>query len=154
MEELGSSQSGCTREKVHKTENVGQTAWRPYAPTGAMRLYDDGEGNVRETSLLLGHSLGPQHRQSALSALTGYSAHILRRILSKRQAHLADRITWKNTEVIDFGHCRRTPNRLKIRNSSVLLITAEMSMPILNCSTKVDTKLAFNLLHQPVCLPC
>ena len=110
MEELGSSQSGCTRKKVHNTESVGQTAWRPYAPTGAMRL-DDDEGNVRETSIQLGHPLGPQHRQSALSALTGYSAQILRRILSKRQAHLSNLITWKNTEVLDFRHCRRTPLR-------------------------------------------
>ena len=112
MEELRSSQSGFTRKKVHKTESGGQTAWRPYAPTGAMTLDNDDVGNVRETSLHLGHPLGPQHRQSALSALTGYSAHILRRILSKRQAHLADLITWKNTEVLDFRHCRRTPNRL------------------------------------------
>ena len=113
MEELGSSQSGCTRKKVHKTESVGQIAWRPYTPTGAMTLDgDDDEGNVREISLQLGHPLGSQHRQSALSALTGYSAHILRRILSKRQAHLSDLITWKNTEVLDFRHCRRTPNRL------------------------------------------
>ena len=101
MEELGSSQSGCTRKKVHKTERVGQKAWRPYAPPGAIRLDDDDEGNVRETSLRLGHPLGPQHIQSALSAL--------RRILSKRQAHLAVLITWKNTEVLDFRHCRRTP---------------------------------------------
>ena len=27
--------------RLHKTESVGQTAWRPYAPTGAMRLDDD-----------------------------------------------------------------------------------------------------------------
>ena len=26
-----------------KTRRVGQTAWRPYAPTGAMRLDDDNE---------------------------------------------------------------------------------------------------------------
>ena len=32
VEELGSSQSG-----LHKTESVGQTAWRPFAPTAAMR---------------------------------------------------------------------------------------------------------------------
>ena len=32
MEELGSSQSG-----LHKTQSVGQTAWRPFAPTAAMR---------------------------------------------------------------------------------------------------------------------
>ena len=25
----------------HKTESVGQTAWRPYAPTGTTRLDDD-----------------------------------------------------------------------------------------------------------------
>ena len=36
VEELGSSQSSCTRQK-----DVGQTAWRPYAPTGAMRLDDE-----------------------------------------------------------------------------------------------------------------
>ena len=77
MEELGSSQSGCTRKRVHKTDRVGQKAWRPYAPPGAIRL-DDDEGNVRETSLRLGHPLGPQHIQSALSAL--------RRILSKNQS--------------------------------------------------------------------
>ena len=35
VEELGSSQSGCTRQKCC------QTAWRPYAPTGARRLEDD-----------------------------------------------------------------------------------------------------------------
>ena len=29
---LGSSQSG-----LHKTESVGETAWRPFAPTAAMR---------------------------------------------------------------------------------------------------------------------
>ena len=32
VEELGSSQSG-----LHKTESVGETAWRPFAPTAAMR---------------------------------------------------------------------------------------------------------------------
>ena len=32
FEELGSSQSG-----LHKAESVGETAWRPYAPTAAMR---------------------------------------------------------------------------------------------------------------------
>ena len=26
---------------MHKTESVDQTAWRPHAPTGAMRLDDD-----------------------------------------------------------------------------------------------------------------
>ena len=26
---------------LHKTESVGQTAWRPYVPTGAMRLDDE-----------------------------------------------------------------------------------------------------------------
>jgi len=27
---------------LHKTESAGKTAWRPYAPTGAMRN-DDGD---------------------------------------------------------------------------------------------------------------
>ena len=35
VEELGST-SGCTKRKCS-----GQTAWRPYAPTSAMRLDDD-----------------------------------------------------------------------------------------------------------------
>ena len=37
MEELASSQSGCRRQKV----TAGQTAWRPYVPTGATRLDND-----------------------------------------------------------------------------------------------------------------
>ena len=36
LEELGNSQSSCMRQK-----NVGQTAWRPYAPTGMTRHDDD-----------------------------------------------------------------------------------------------------------------
>ena len=39
VEELGSSQRG-----LHKTQSVGETAWRPFAPTAAMRDdIDDGD---------------------------------------------------------------------------------------------------------------
>ena len=33
----------CTK-RLHKTESVGQRAWRPYPPTGAMRLDNDDDG--------------------------------------------------------------------------------------------------------------
>ena len=33
VEELGSNQT----ERLHKTESVGQTAWRPYVPTAVTR---------------------------------------------------------------------------------------------------------------------
>ena len=33
--------AGKQPKQLHKTESVGQTAWRPYVPTGAMRHDDD-----------------------------------------------------------------------------------------------------------------
>ena len=33
--------AGKQPKRLHKAESVGQTAWRPYALTGAMRLDDD-----------------------------------------------------------------------------------------------------------------
>ena len=36
-----SGKAGKSQKRLHKTESVGQTAWTPYAPTGAMRLDDD-----------------------------------------------------------------------------------------------------------------
>ena len=33
--------AGKWPKRLHKTESIGQTAWRPYAATGAMRLDDD-----------------------------------------------------------------------------------------------------------------
>ena len=33
--------AGKQPKELHKTESVRQTAWRPYAPKGAMRLDDD-----------------------------------------------------------------------------------------------------------------
>ena len=38
--ELG-GRAGKSPMRLCKTEIVGQTAWRPYAPTGAMRLDDE-----------------------------------------------------------------------------------------------------------------
>ena len=32
--------AGKQPKQLYKTESVGQTAWRPYAPTGGMRLDD------------------------------------------------------------------------------------------------------------------
>ena len=39
VEKLGSKQSDCTRQ------SVSQTAWRNYAPSGAIRLDDDHDNN-------------------------------------------------------------------------------------------------------------
>ena len=33
--------AGKQPKRLHKTESVGQRAWRPYVPTGAVRLDDD-----------------------------------------------------------------------------------------------------------------
>ena len=46
MEELGSSQSG-----LHKVGSVGETAWRPYAPTAAMR--DDVDDDDHDCTIVL-----------------------------------------------------------------------------------------------------
>ena len=36
-----SGKAGKSPKLLQKTESVGQTAWRPFAPTGTMRHYDD-----------------------------------------------------------------------------------------------------------------
>ena len=46
VEELGSSQSG-----LYKTESVSETAWRPFAPTAAMR--DDIDDDDRDCTIVV-----------------------------------------------------------------------------------------------------
>ena len=41
--------AGKQPKRSHKTESAGQTAWRPYAPTGAMRLDDDDDDSSFQT---------------------------------------------------------------------------------------------------------
>ena len=37
-------------KRKHKTESVGQTAWRPYGPTGAMR-HDNNDDDVEQFAI-------------------------------------------------------------------------------------------------------
>ena len=44
--------AGKKPKGLHKTESAGQTAWRPYAPTGVMRDDDDDDDDVMMMMIL------------------------------------------------------------------------------------------------------
>ena len=48
--ELG-GRAGKQPKRLHKTESVGQTAWRPCAATGAIRLDDDDDDDLTNFSV-------------------------------------------------------------------------------------------------------
>ena len=63
MEELGSSQSG-----LHKTQSVGQTAGRPFAPTAAMR--HDIDDDDQDCTIVVPVSIRTMNQQ--LNLLIGF----------------------------------------------------------------------------------
>ena len=67
MEELGSSQSNGPG-----TESVGQTAWRPYVPTGVRSYDDDDRIPTAKCSLVIVSSPGGKGGGGWYSPIYGF----------------------------------------------------------------------------------